>query len=54
LSPGGSPSGSTPSAPGGGGKTLRDCMGFWERATHMTKAEWKAACLRTMDRIANP
>lgn len=54
LSPGGSPSGSTPSAPGGGGKTLRDCMGFWERATHMTKAEWKAACLRTMDRINNP
>jgi len=29
-------------------------MGFWERATHMSKAEWKAACLRTMDRITNP
>jgi hypothetical protein len=52
LSPGSSsssPSESAPSAPGGGGKTLKDCMGFWERATHMTKAEWKAACLRTMD-----
>jgi hypothetical protein len=24
-------------------------MGFWDRATHMTKAEWQAACLRTMD-----
>ena len=52
LSPGaasGSPSESAPSAPGGGGKTLHDCMGFWDRATHMTKAEWKAACLRTME-----
>jgi hypothetical protein len=43
-----SPSESAPSAPGGGGKTLADCMGFWDKATHMTKAEWKAACLRTM------
>ncbi len=34
--------------PGGGGKSLQDCMGFWDRATHMTKAEWKATCLRTM------
>jgi hypothetical protein len=51
LSPGGSssPSESAPSAPGGGGKSLEACMGFWDRATHMTKAEWKAACLRTMD-----
>jgi len=51
LSPGGSsssPSESAPSAPGGGGKTLTDCMGFWDRETHMTKVEWKAACLRTM------
>jgi hypothetical protein len=44
----GSPSELAPSAPGGGGKTLSDCMGFWDRETHMTKAEWKAACLRTM------
>lgn len=43
-----SPSESAPSAPGGGGKTLAACMGFWDRETHMTKAEWKAACLRTM------
>jgi hypothetical protein len=49
LSPGSaSPSESAPSAPGGGGKSLADCMGFWDRATHMTKVEWKAACLRTM------
>jgi hypothetical protein len=51
LSPGSSsssPSESAPSAPGGGGKTLAACMGFWDKATHMTKAEWKAACLRTM------
>jgi hypothetical protein len=53
LSPGtssgsGSPSQQAPSAPGGGGKTLADCMGFWEAATHMTKAEWRAACKRTL------
>jgi hypothetical protein len=52
LSPGGSssasPSESAPSAPGGGGKSLADCMGFWARETHMSKAEWKAACARTM------
>ena len=57
LSPGassGSASQSTPSRPGGGGETLADCMSFWEPATHMTKAEWKAACRRTLDRIANP
>ena len=43
-----SPSESAPSAPGGGGKTLADCMRFWDRETHMTKAEWRAACQRTM------
>jgi hypothetical protein len=50
LSPGVSPSSSesAPSAPGGGGKSLADCMGFWDRETHMTKTEWKAACVRTM------
>lgn len=49
LSPGsGSPSETAPSAPGGGGKSLSDCMGFWERETHMTKTEWRAACKRTL------
>ena len=53
LSPDGSssasPSGSAPSTPGGGGKSLADCMGFWDRATHMSKAEWKTACVRSME-----
>jgi|SRR6185295_3209575 hypothetical protein len=44
-----SPSGSAPSTPGGGGKSLADCMGFWDRATHMSKAEWKTACVRSME-----
>jgi len=51
LSPGsspGSPSEQATSAPGGGGKTLEACMGFWEKATHMTKAEWRQACKRTI------
>jgi hypothetical protein len=44
-----SQSGSAPSTPGGGGKSLADCMGFWDRATHMSKGEWKAACVRSME-----
>jgi hypothetical protein len=44
-----SPSGSAPSTPGGGGKSLADCMAFWDRATHMSKAEWKTACVRSME-----
>jgi hypothetical protein len=50
LSPGSS-SEAAPSTPGGGGKTMSDCMGFWEPATHMTKQEWRAACRRTLGRI---
>jgi hypothetical protein len=50
LTPG-SPSEQAPSTPGGGGKTLSDCMAFWEPATHMSKSEWKAACQRTLNRI---
>ena len=50
LSPG-SASEAAPSAPGGGGKTLGDCMGFWDAGTHMTKREWKAACERMLRRI---
>jgi hypothetical protein len=41
-----------PSVAGGGGKSMADCMGFWDRATHMTKAEWKGACARSLDRLA--
>jgi hypothetical protein len=44
-----SPSGLAPSTPGGGGKSLADCMGFWDRTTHMSKAEWKVACVRSME-----
>jgi hypothetical protein len=46
-----SPSESAPSAPGGGGDTLQACMGFWDRGTHMSKVEWRAACTRTLDRL---
>jgi len=51
LSPGtssSSPSESTPSSPGGGGKSLEACMGFWDAATHMSKPEWRASCKRSM------
>jgi hypothetical protein len=50
LSPG-SRSEGAPSAAGGGGRTLNDCMEFWEPTTHMTKQEWRAACKRTLGRI---
>jgi len=33
---------------GGGRDTLEGCIGFWDRATHMTKAEWKVACQRSI------
>ena len=33
---------------GGGRDTLEGGIGFWDRATHMTKAEWKAACQRSI------
>jgi hypothetical protein len=33
---------------GGGRDTLEGCIGFWDRATHMTKTEWKAACQRSI------
>jgi len=28
-------------------------MGFWEPPTHMTKAEWRVACKRTMQDYPN-
>jgi hypothetical protein len=46
-----SPFESAPSAPGGGADTMESCMGFWDRGTHMTKAEWHAACTRTLNRL---
>lgn len=29
-------------------RTLADCMKTWDKDTHMTKAEWKATCIRAM------
>jgi hypothetical protein len=46
-----SPTEAAPSIAGGGGVSLTDCMGFWDAATHMTKAEWKAACVRSLHRL---
>jgi hypothetical protein len=46
-----SPSQIAPTLPGGGGGTLKDCLEFWDRATHMTKKEWRAACQRTLHRL---
>jgi hypothetical protein len=55
LSPGGStsPSETAPSAPGGGGNSVNDCMRFWDAATHMSKQEWRAACQRVQHRLDN-
>ena len=48
-----SPTEAAPSTAGGGGKSMDDCMGYWDRDTHMTKAEWKGACARSINRLAN-
>ena len=32
----------------GGSATLQECMALWDEGTHMSKAEWKAPCKRTM------
>ena len=28
-------------------RTLTDCMKLWDKATHMSKAEWKTTCIRS-------
>jgi hypothetical protein len=48
-----SPSESAASTAGGGGKSLQDCMAFWDPDAHMTKAEWKGACTRSLHRWDN-
>ena len=53
VAPSDSPSQSSQSTAGGGGKTLQDCMGFWDRGTHMTKSEWRSACQRSAHRLDN-
>ena len=41
------------STAGGGGRTLEDCVKFWDRDTHMTKSEWQTACQRSQQRLDN-
>jgi hypothetical protein len=28
-------------------------MNFWDRGTHMSKQQWRAACKRTLNRLEN-
>jgi hypothetical protein len=39
---------------GGGGNTLASCMGFWDNTTHMSRAEWRQTCVRTLNGIDLP
>ena len=32
---------------------MQACMGLWDARTHMSKAEWRAACTRIENRLAN-
>lgn len=40
--------------PGGGGATLPECMALWDRSTHMTRAEWRETCQRTLNGLELP
>lgn len=40
--------------PGGGAPTLANCMSLWEPVLDMSKAEWKATCIRTLNGIDLP
>lgn len=39
---------------GAAGRTLAQCMEIWSSSTHMTKAEWRTTCVRTLDGFALP
>jgi hypothetical protein len=39
---------------GGSGNTLAACMQLWDTATHMSKPEWRATCVRTLNGIDLP
>jgi hypothetical protein len=39
---------------GGGQNTLASCMSFWDSATHMSRAEWRQTCNRTLNGIDLP
>jgi hypothetical protein len=47
----GSPSESAQSTAGGGGWSVKDCMGYWDAGTHMNKTEWRASCERSQHRL---
>jgi hypothetical protein len=32
-------------------EALTSCLGMWEPATHMTKAQWARACRRVAERL---
>jgi hypothetical protein len=51
LPTGGSSGVALPETPGGGREGLAACMEFWDAGTHMTKAEWKASCERSVNRL---
>lgn len=42
----GTPSETSASTPGD--KSLDECLQLWDAATHMSKAEWRAACVRVL------
>jgi hypothetical protein len=48
-----SPTEAAPTIPGGGGRSLQSCIGFWDPQTHMSKSEWKSACSRSLHRLEN-
>jgi hypothetical protein len=35
----------------GNSYSLNECMDLWDAGTHMTKAEWRAACVRVQNRL---
>jgi hypothetical protein len=37
----------------GRGWGLKECMTFWDRETHMSRGEWRAACQRSQHRLDN-
>jgi hypothetical protein len=47
AAPGRTPAGIT--VPATHHETLNDCMGYWDKDTHMSKSEWHAACQRTFN-----
>jgi hypothetical protein len=34
-------------------KRFNDCMAIWDRATHMTKREWRRTCNSQLDDVPN-